>query len=107
MTLSAGCDVGSLTTKVVLMRRRRILGASVIKSRVKPSASAEQALQQALNDASVAHGDIAACVGTGYGRDRIPFVSDTRSEIACHGRGASWLLPSTRPRASIRMALQS
>lgn len=96
MTLTAGCDVGSLTTKVVLMRPRRILGASVIKSRVKPWDSAEQALDQALKDAGVAGGDIAACVGTGYGRDRIPFVDDTRSEIACHGRGASWLLPSAR-----------
>ncbi len=96
MTLTAGCDVGSLTTKVVLMRRRRILGASVIKSRVKPQAAAEQALDRALNDAGVERGDIAACVGTGYGRDRIGFVHDTRSEIACHGRGAAWLLPSAR-----------
>ncbi|MDJ0990982.1 MAG: acyl-CoA dehydratase activase [Desulfobacterales bacterium] len=96
MTLSAGCDVGSLTTKVVLMRRRRILAASVIRSRVKPQAAAEQALQQALDDAGAARGDIAACVGTGYGRDRIGFVHATRSEIACHGRGAAWLLPSAR-----------
>ena len=94
--LTAGCDVGSLTSKVVLMRRRRVLGASVIKSRVKPWESAEQALQQALDDAGLRRGDIAVCVGTGYGRDRIPFVDATRSEIACHGRGALWLLPSAR-----------
>ncbi len=78
------------------MRRRRILGARVIKSRVKPQAAAEQALQQTLNDAGVTREDIAACVGTGYGRERIPFVDDTRSEIACHGRGAAWLLSSAR-----------
>ena len=96
MTLTAGCDVGSLTSKVVIMRQRRIVGASVIKSRVKPGESAEQALQQALADAGADRGDIAACVGTGYGRERIPFVDATRSEIACHGRGARWLLPSAR-----------
>ena len=96
MTLTAGCDIGSLTSKVVLMRHRRILGASVIKSRVKPWESAEQALLQALENAGLDRGDIAVCMGTGYGRDRIPFVDATRSEIACHGRGARWLLPSAR-----------
>jgi predicted CoA-substrate-specific enzyme activase len=78
------------------MRRRRILGASVIKSRVKPWESADQALEKALEKAGLDRKDIAACVGTGYGRDRIPFVDATRSEIACHGRGAQWLLPSAR-----------
>lgn len=96
MTLSAGCDIGSLTAKVVLMRHGRIVGASVIKSRVDPRASADQALEQALAAAGAARSDIAGCVGTGYGRDRIPFADDTRSEIACHGRGARWLLPSAR-----------
>ncbi len=96
MTLAAGCDIGSLTAKVVLMRHGRILGASVIKSRVDPQRSAEQALAQALAAAEAAGSDIAACVGTGYGRERIPFADATRSEIACHGRGARWLLPSAR-----------
>ncbi|MDJ0721232.1 MAG: acyl-CoA dehydratase activase [Desulfobacterales bacterium] len=96
MTLTAGCDVGSLTTKVVLMRRRRLLAARVIKSRVNPQAAADQALQQTLNDAGVARGEVVLCIGTGYGRERIPFVDDTRSEVACHGRGAAWLLPSAR-----------
>ncbi len=96
MTLTAGCDIGSLTAKVILMRHGRIMGASVIKSRVNPRASADQALAQALAAAEAARSDITACIGTGYGRDRIPFADDTRSEIACHGRGARWLLPSAR-----------
>jgi predicted CoA-substrate-specific enzyme activase len=40
--------------------------------------------------------DVACVVGTGYGRSRILFANDTISEIACHGKGASWLLPSVR-----------
>lgn len=78
------------------MRHRRIVGTSVIRSRAKPRASAEEALGQALAAAGATPGDIAACVGTGYGRERIPFADETRSEIACHGRGARWLLPSAR-----------
>ncbi|MGD9332124.1 MAG: acyl-CoA dehydratase activase [Desulfobacterales bacterium] len=96
MTLTAGCDVGSLTAKVVLMRHRRILGAGLVKSRAKPEESADQAMDQALADAGVNGREIACCVGTGYGRNRIPFVDEVRSEIACHGKGARWLLPSAR-----------
>ena len=96
MTVTAGCDVGSLTAKVALMRNGRLVGASVIPSRVKPRESAERAMAQALTAAGLPRGGIAACVGTGYGRGKIGFVDATLSEIACHARGASWLLPSAR-----------
>ena len=96
MTVTAGCEVGSLTAKVVLMRQNRILGSSVVRSRVNPQASAQEALGAALTDSGLGRKDIAFCVGTGYGRDRVAFVDETLSEIACHGRGARWLLPSAR-----------
>ena len=78
------------------MRNRRILGAGMVKSRVKPSASADQAMDLALTEAGAEGREIAYCVGTGYGRNHIPFVDETRSEIACHGKGAWWLRPSAR-----------
>lgn len=38
-----------------------------------------------------------AFVGTGYGRQTLPFPKDcVRSEILCHGRGAHALFPATR-----------
>jgi (R)-2-hydroxyacyl-CoA dehydratese activating ATPase len=40
--------------------------------------------------------DIKSCVGTGYGRDKISFIDEAVSEIACHGKGARWLVPSVR-----------
>ncbi len=96
MKITAGCDVGSLTSKVVVMRGNRILGASVVKSGVKPQASADEAMNMALNDAGVDRKDIAYCIGAGYGRDKIPFAHETMSEIACHSKGARWLAPSAR-----------
>ena len=53
MTVTAGCDVGSLTAKVVLMRHNRILGSSVVRSRVNPRESAEEALRAALTDSGL------------------------------------------------------
>ncbi len=41
--------------------------------------------------------DEAATVGTGYGRQRLPFPKEmVRSEILCHGLGAHILFPGTR-----------
>ena len=38
-----------------------------------------------------------ACVGTGYGRQRLPFPKEQiRSEILCHGLGAHAMFPGTR-----------
>jgi predicted CoA-substrate-specific enzyme activase len=40
--------------------------------------------------------ELGYCIGTGYGRDKIPFVNEVKSEISCHGKGARWLLSSVR-----------
>lgn len=92
----AGCDIGSLTSKAVLMKGRRILGFEVIKSKVKPEESAEAALSAVLEATGVGREEIAGCVGTGYGRERIAFADHVLSEIACHAKGAKWLHPSVR-----------
>jgi predicted CoA-substrate-specific enzyme activase len=96
MRYVAGCDVGSLTTKAVVMNRRRIVAASVIRSGPNPVASAGDVMTKVCAEAGIEQDDIACCIGTGYGRERIAFVTDTVSEIACHGRGAQWVVPSTR-----------
>ncbi|MBU0991188.1 MAG: 2-hydroxyglutaryl-CoA dehydratase [Proteobacteria bacterium] len=92
----AGCDVGSLTSKAVIMEKNRIVGFSIVKSKAKPQDSADEAMQAALSQADCGLEDIKYCVGTGYGRDQISFVDEARSEIACHGMGAKWLVPSVR-----------
>jgi len=96
MSIVAGCDVGSLTSKAVILKNRRMIGSSVIKSKAKPEESAEAAMNKALAAADISLSDIDFCVGTGYGRDKIPFVNEAVSEIACHGKGAKWLVPSVR-----------
>lgn len=96
MTRVAGCDVGSLTAKAVIMEDGRILESVIIKSKARPWESADEVMKLALDRAGLSMGDIQYCVGTGYGRDKITFVNEAISEIACHGRGAKWLLPTVR-----------
>jgi predicted CoA-substrate-specific enzyme activase len=96
MTIAAGCDVGSLTTKAVLLKHRRLLGAAIIRSGPRPAVSAVEVMEQVLQATGLSLSDIDSCVGTGYGRDKIPFVDRTVSEISCHARGAKWMIPSAR-----------
>ena len=91
----AGCDVGSLTAKAVIMNGS-ILGHAVIKAKSKPEESAAEVMDLALKNAGLKMEDISFCVGTGYGRNKIPFVNLAVSEIACHGKGAQWIMPSVR-----------
>jgi predicted CoA-substrate-specific enzyme activase len=96
MRFAAGCDVGSLTAKAVIMQNNRILGSALIRSKTNPQQSADAVMQEALAAAGLTMNDIAFCVGTGYGRKKISFVDKDVSEIACHGKGARWLIPSAR-----------
>lgn len=91
----AGCDVGSLTAKAVIMNGS-VLGHAVIKAKSRPEESAAEVMNLALERAGLKMQDVDFCVGTGYGRNKIPFVNLTVSEIACHGKGAQWIMPSVR-----------
>lgn len=92
----AGCDVGSLSAKAVIMKNGDILASHVIFAKPDPEDSAREVMVEALSKAGVSMEDIACCVGTGYGRNSIPFAKAVESEIACHGAGARHLMPRVR-----------
>jgi (R)-2-hydroxyacyl-CoA dehydratese activating ATPase len=92
----AGCDVGSLSAKAVIMSNGDILASHVIFARPEPGDSAREVMGAALEKAGLSMADIAYCTGTGYGRNSIPFAQSVESEIACHGRGARHLMPEVR-----------
>jgi predicted CoA-substrate-specific enzyme activase len=92
----AGCDVGSLTAKAVLMNDGTIFGAGITRTGPAPEAAAQAAMQIALDQAGMALDAVAYCVGTGYGRRRIAFGDAMASEIACHALGAVWQAASVR-----------
>jgi predicted CoA-substrate-specific enzyme activase len=92
----AGCDVGALTAKAVVMKNDTILGFEIIRTRAKAVQSAADVMDKLLNKLDLSYEDIDYCVSTGYGRNVIPFAHDDVSEISCHGRGAKWLVPTIR-----------
>jgi predicted CoA-substrate-specific enzyme activase len=87
----AGCDVGSLTGKAVIMGNGSILAHSIVPATVKPEKTATNALEAALDHCGIGREEISFIVGTGYGRVKIPFADSNVSEITCHGKGAHYL----------------
>jgi len=94
--ITAGCDVGSLTAKAVILEGDKILAAAVIRVKTDPTESAREVMELALEKAGLAKEQIQYTVGTGYGKERISFVDSVESEISCHAKGAWQLMPSVR-----------
>ena len=86
--ITAGCDVGSLTAKAVILDEKRVVGRAVAKSLANPGESARMVMGKALEGTGLGMDAIDGIVGTGYGREQIDFVHAVQSEIACHARGA-------------------
>ncbi len=92
----AGVDVGSLTTKSVVVLNGTIAGYSLIPTGIHTEESGLTALQRALEVAKLNREDLKYIVATGYGRISAPYANKTVTEITCHARGAHYLHPSTR-----------
>ncbi len=92
-----GVDSGSTTTDAALVDMQGNLVAGVIiRTGAKASASAQNAIDQALAKAGATRDDVALYVSTGYGRDVIEGMDAAITEITCHARGAHYLAPDTR-----------
>jgi (R)-2-hydroxyacyl-CoA dehydratese activating ATPase len=92
----AGCDVGSLTAKAVLLKNNKIKASAITNVQGSPETAARTVMDNALATAGLSFDDIQCCIGTGYGKKRLEFVEEAISEIACHGKGAHWLVPEVR-----------
>jgi (R)-2-hydroxyacyl-CoA dehydratese activating ATPase len=92
----AGIDVGSLTTKVVLMdsaEKERVLIFRIVRSGSDFRKAMETAVEEALKSAGLRFEDIRFAVSTGYGREIVGFSNSRVTEITCHARGAKHLFP--------------
>jgi predicted CoA-substrate-specific enzyme activase len=92
----AGCDIGSLTAKAVIMENGKVISNAVMRAKTRPSDSADEVIKMALGSAKLKMSDIGYIVGTGYGKEQIRFVNQVESEISCHAKGVRKIMPSAR-----------
>jgi len=93
--LFAGIDVGSATSKCVLLRDGEVAGSSLVDMGIG-TGGPELAYSQAMDSAGAAASDIACCVATGYGRASWRGADQTISELTAHGLGNHHLFPEAR-----------
>jgi predicted CoA-substrate-specific enzyme activase len=91
----AGVDIGSTMTKVVIMNRA-ILASVIGPTGPEHRKLANRVMEEALAKARLPFGEITYVVATGYGRINVPFADKQITEISCHARGVSYLLPGVR-----------
>jgi (R)-2-hydroxyacyl-CoA dehydratese activating ATPase len=92
----AGIDMGSLSTKVVIMEGDKILSSATRASGEVGEVEARNTMDEALAKAGLKLEDLKLVVSTGTGRKSIPFAQKQRTSMSAHARGAYWLYPSAR-----------
>jgi len=97
LTYYAGIDVGSTTSKVVVLTDNgRVEAYSVLRNSYNLAESGKKAFQMALDKKGLSENDIAYIIATGYGRRTIEFQHEVEPEIICHARGTMELVPTCR-----------
>jgi predicted CoA-substrate-specific enzyme activase len=85
-----GCDIGSTTGKgVILDDAGKMVASAIIPSEIDPEATANMVMEKVCAQVSglKEYRELAFLVGTGYGRNEVPFAHENISEISCHGMG--------------------
>jgi len=93
--ISAGVDVGSVSSQAVVMADGKLFAFSNMRTGSNSPESAQNSMNWALDGTGMKLEDIQYVVGTGYGRVNVPFANRTITEIACHARGGNFMYGNT------------
>ncbi len=91
--ITAGIDVGSLATKVVLLNENQLMSHEVSGTGVDATEAVKKAMDTALEKAGISFKDIESLVSTGAGKKKVPFESAQATEIICDTKGVSHVYP--------------
>jgi len=91
-----GIDIGSLTTKVVILENDRILSSVITSSGDEPEGVAREAVENALSQVGLDFSADLYIVSTGVGGKSVSLSQQQKAITTCLARGAHYLLPSVR-----------
>ncbi len=99
MKYFGGCDVGSTYTKcVILDENGKMVANTTIRSKINSEASATLAMEETVAQVPELSSakDLTYLIGTGYGRNKVPFADENISEISCHAMGVHVTNPAVK-----------
>ncbi len=94
--LTAGIDIGSISTKAAVLADGKLLGSRVIFTGYNSEAAGKRVFEELLGELGMEAPAVRRIVSTGYGRNSVKFVDKAVTEIICHGTGAHFLNPLIR-----------
>ncbi len=95
MSVYAGIDIGSRTSKGLILDDQNNTQWLIIDTEPAIEATARKLLAKVLEKAHLTQSDITHTVATGYGRVVVSFA-DSVTEITCHAKGAVFFDPAVR-----------
>ena len=98
MKYFGGCDVGSTYTKAVILDENgKMVADTTIRSKINSEQSAIAAMDEVLKKVGLQSSkDLEYLIGTGYGRNKVPFADENISEISCHAMGVHVTDPTVK-----------
>ena len=91
--ITAGLDIGSLSTKAVVINDGNILSWILLPTGESSKLTASKAIEQAATNAKLSLADIAGIVSTGIGKKETPYSTEIATEVMCAAKGAKHLYP--------------
>lgn len=96
MALIMGLDIGSGTSKGVIVRDGKPIAYHLLPSGVDYRAVAQRLREEILAMAGLSADDIADTIATGHGASSVAFSGHQASDILCCARGVKSIFPSVR-----------
>lgn len=88
-----GIDIGSMTTKCVLIDHADFFDSIVLNTQADPKTAGIHALESILKRNGIDGSLVSFIVGTGYGRISLDFFDHTATELTCHAIGVRHINP--------------
>ncbi|MFC2016186.1 acyl-CoA dehydratase activase [Chloroflexota bacterium] len=92
----AGIDIGSATSKAVILDEKEILSFFVMPTGHNVVKAVDAVTKEALDESGLSIDQVQYIVSTGYGRRAVQFANKVVTEIICHAAGVSSMIPQAR-----------
>jgi len=89
----AGCDLGTVAAKVVIIENGAILAHDILAYKNLPKQAAVAVMENALSKAGLSLEQLAYCMATGFGKKAIPYANGDVPEVVCLNRAIRRLNP--------------
>ncbi len=91
-----GIDIGAATAKAVVIKNKVVVAQCLMDTGANVGWIADRILKNILEKAHLSFSDLRGVVATGYGRVSVSFAERKVTEITCHARGVTFLVPEAR-----------